>query len=191
MRMDTVKKKLGYTVRSERERLGLSQSSLAERAGVSTRTISDIETCNGNPELATLIPLTQYLRISIDSVVQEDEADTTTYQIMKELQTCSEDDRQIALRILRELLSALKEKGGVALLTADHGNADCMIAEDGTPFTAHTTAPVPLVLINYSDKDLALKDEHGSLSNISPTLLEMIGIKAPKEMTAESLLVKA
>ena len=63
MRMDTVKKKLGYTVRSERERLGLSQSSLAERAGVSTRTISDIETCNGNPELATLIPLTQYLRI--------------------------------------------------------------------------------------------------------------------------------
>lgn len=110
MRMDTVKKKLGYTVRNERERLGLSQSSLAERAGVSTRTISDIETCNGNPELATLIPLTQYLRISIDSVVQEDEADTTTYQIMKELQTCSEDDRQIALRTLRELLSALKEK---------------------------------------------------------------------------------
>ena len=63
-----------------------------------------------SPELATLIPLTQYLRISIDSVVQEDEADTTTYQIMKELQTCSEDDRQIALRTLRELLSALKEK---------------------------------------------------------------------------------
>ena len=50
------------------------------------------------------------MRISIDSVVQEDEADTTTYQIMKELQTCSEDDRQIALRTLRELLSALKEK---------------------------------------------------------------------------------
>lgn len=110
MLMDTVKKKLGYMVRSERERRGLSQSRLAEQAGVSTRTISDIETCNGNPELATLIPLTQYLRISIDSVVQEDEADTTTYQIMKELQTCSEDDRQIALRTLRELLSALKEK---------------------------------------------------------------------------------
>ena len=110
MLMDTVKKKLGYMVRSERERRGLSQSRLAEQAGVSTRTISDIETCNGNPELATLIPLTQYLKISIDSVVQEDETDTTTYQIMKELQTCSEDDRQIALRTLRELLSALKEK---------------------------------------------------------------------------------
>lgn len=56
MLMDTVKKKLGYMVRSERERRGLSQSRLAEQAGVSTRTISDIETCNGNPELATLIP---------------------------------------------------------------------------------------------------------------------------------------
>lgn len=85
MLMDTVKKKLGYMVRSERERRGLSQAKLAEQAGVSTRTISDIETCNGNP-------------------------DTTTYQIMKELQNCSEDERQIALRTLRGLLSALKEK---------------------------------------------------------------------------------
>ena len=63
MLMDTVKKKLGYIVRSERERRGLSQAKLAEQAGVSTRTISDIETCNGNPELATLIPIAQFLDI--------------------------------------------------------------------------------------------------------------------------------
>lgn len=63
MLMDTVKKKLGYMVRSERERRGLSQAKLAEQAGVSTRTISDIETCNGNPELATLIPIAQFLDI--------------------------------------------------------------------------------------------------------------------------------
>ena len=56
------------------------------------------------------MPLFRLAVIEADSVVQEDEADTTTYQIMKELQTCSEDDRQIALRTLRELLSALKEK---------------------------------------------------------------------------------
>ena len=95
--MDTVKKKLGYMVRSERERRGLSQAKLAEQAGVSTRTISDIETCND---------------ISIDAAVQDErkEPDTTTYQIMKELQNCSEDERQIALRTLRGLLSALKEK---------------------------------------------------------------------------------
>ena len=107
MLMDTVKKKLGYMVRSERDRRGLSQSRLAEQAGVSTRTISDIETCNGNPELATLIPIAQFLNISIDAAVQDErkEPDTTTYQIMKELQNCSE-----ALRTLRGLLSALKEK---------------------------------------------------------------------------------
>ncbi|MFR6169284.1 MAG: helix-turn-helix domain-containing protein, partial [Blautia wexlerae] len=80
-------------VRSERERRGLSQAKLAEQAGVSTRTISDIETCNGNPELATLIPIAQFLDISIDAAVQDErkEPDTTTYQIMKELQNCSED----------------------------------------------------------------------------------------------------
>ena len=89
-----------------------------------------------------------------------------------------------------KVLAALQEKGGVALLTADHGNADCMIAEDGSPFTAHTTAVVPLVLIDYANKNYALKDSRGSLSNISPTLLEMIGIDTPQEMTAESLLVK-
>lgn len=84
MLMDTVKKKLGYMVRSERERRGLSQAKLAEQAGVSTRTISDIETCNGNPELATLIPIAQFLDISIDAAVQDErkEPDTTTYQII-------------------------------------------------------------------------------------------------------------
>ena len=64
------------------------------------------------PELATLIPIAQFLDISIDAAVQDErkEPDTTTYQIMKELQNCSEDERQIALRTLRGLLSALKEK---------------------------------------------------------------------------------
>ena len=88
------------------------------------------------------------------------------------------------------VLRALKEKGGVALLTADHGNADCMLAEDGTPFTAHTTAEVPLVLIDGGNRGYALKNEKGALSNIAPTLLEMIGIDVPFEMTAASLLVK-
>ena len=55
-----------------RERRGLSQAKLAEQAGVSTRTISDIETCNGNPELATLIPIAQFLDISIDAAVQDE-----------------------------------------------------------------------------------------------------------------------
>ncbi|WP_251197878.1 2,3-bisphosphoglycerate-independent phosphoglycerate mutase [Anaerotardibacter muris] len=89
-----------------------------------------------------------------------------------------------------KVVEAIRRKGGVALITADHGNADCMIAEDGTPFTAHTTAPVPFILVDAAEKGYSLKDTRGILANISPTLLEMIGIAVPEEMTAGSLLVK-
>lgn len=89
-----------------------------------------------------------------------------------------------------QVIDAIKRKGGVALVTADHGNADCMIAEDGSAFTAHTTAPVPFILVDGAHKGYRLKDVRGILANISPTLLDMIGIAIPKEMTAESLLEK-
>lgn len=89
-----------------------------------------------------------------------------------------------------QVIDAIKRKGGVALVTADHGNADCMIAEDGSAFTAHTTAPVPFILMDGAHKGYRLKDGRGILANISPTLLDMIGIAIPKEMTAESLLEK-
>lgn len=86
------------------------------------------------------------------------------------------------------VVDAILRKGGVVLITADHGNADRMIDADGSPFTAHTTAPVPLILVDGAQKGYRLKDAHGILANISPTLLDMIGIEAPEEMTAESLL---
>ncbi len=88
------------------------------------------------------------------------------------------------------VIAAIERKSGVALITADHGNADRMIAEDGSPFTAHTTAPVPFILVDAAGKGYRLKDTHGILANISPTLLEMIGLSIPQEMTAESLLEK-
>lgn len=89
------------------------------------------------------------------------------------------------------VLDAIKQKGGIALVTADHGNADCMLAEDGTPFTAHTTNEVPFICVDYrngADGKYALKQEVGALSNIAPTLLAMIGLNKPEEMTAASLL---
>lgn len=89
------------------------------------------------------------------------------------------------------VLDALKQKGGVALVTADHGNADRMLAEDGTPFTAHTTNVVPLICVDYRDDvdgTYVLKQEVGSLANIAPTLLAMIGLDKPEEMTSASLL---
>jgi 2,3-bisphosphoglycerate-independent phosphoglycerate mutase len=75
--------------------------------------------------------------------------------------------------------------GGRILLTADHGNAEHMIDEDGTPFTAHTTNPVPLVLIAKEAPDL-LSD--GSLCDLAPTLLDMMDLPQPVEMTGHSLL---
>lgn len=89
-----------------------------------------------------------------------------------------------------EVLAALRRKGGVALLTADHGNADKMIAEDGTPFTAHTTALVPLALVDCSGRGLSLTGGQGALCDLAPTLLEMIGLSVPAEMTGQSLLAK-
>lgn len=88
------------------------------------------------------------------------------------------------------VLDAVARKGGVALVTADHGNADCMIAEDGGPFTAHTTAPVPLVLVDSSDKQMKLDGREGRLADIAPTLLALIGLPQPEEMTGESLLAE-
>ena len=86
------------------------------------------------------------------------------------------------------VLAAIERKGGVALVTADHGNADKMIAEDGGAFTAHTTNPVPLVLVDASGSGLALSGAEGCLADIAPTLLAMIGLPQPSEMTGESLL---
>lgn len=87
-----------------------------------------------------------------------------------------------------DVLAEIKNKGGVALLTADHGNADKMIAEDGTPHTAHTTALVPLVLLDYANKGYDFGETTGALCDIAPTLLAMTGLKQPPEMLGKSLL---
>lgn len=86
------------------------------------------------------------------------------------------------------VLQAVKEKGGIAFVTADHGNADKMIAEDGTPHTAHTTALVPFILVDSSGEGLRLAGEDGALSDIAPTLLTSLGIPVPAEMTGKSLI---
>ncbi len=74
---------------------------------------------------------------------------------------------------------------GVALITADHGNADKMIADDGTPFTAHTTNPVPFCVVGYPCK----LREGGRLADIAPTMLKILGLPQPSEMTGKSLIV--
>jgi len=77
------------------------------------------------------------------------------------------------------------ENGYTIFLTADHGNADYMINEDGTPNTAHTLNPVPLFII---DKSWHGKIKKGKLSDIAPTILAMMELTIPKEMTGEVLI---
>ena len=88
---------------------------------------------------------------------------------------------------LGKVVDAIEKMGGVALITADHGNADQMVDyETGGAFTAHTTNVVPLVLIG--DKDAKLKP--GRLADLAPTLLDLMGLDKPEEMTGESLIEK-
>lgn len=88
-----------------------------------------------------------------------------------------------------DAVEAVKKADGVLFICADHGNAEKMIDyETGKPHTAHTTNPVPFILYNY-DPAYTLK-EGGCLADIAPTLLEVMGLPQPKEMTGESLLIK-
>ncbi len=86
-----------------------------------------------------------------------------------------------------KIINALSKHNGKALITADHGNAEQMIDyKTGEPFTSHTTNPVPIIL--YGMEDVRIKD--GKLADLAPTMLDMMGLEKPGEMTGESLLVK-
>ena len=86
-------------------------------------------------------------------------------------------------------VEAIKKADGVLFICADHGNAEKMIDyETGEPHTAHTTNPVPFILVNY-DESYTLR-EGGCLADIAPTLIEVMGMEQPKEMTGKSLLIK-
>ena len=86
---------------------------------------------------------------------------------------------------LGEIVELLERKGGKALITADHGNAEKLIDEkDGSPITSHTINEVPLILMGYGD----IKLSDGILADLAPTALELLGLEKPKEMTGKSLI---
>ena len=87
------------------------------------------------------------------------------------------------------IVKIIEEKQGNLLITADHGNAEQMIDyKTGEPHTAHTTNPVPIILVT-ANKNYKLK-ENGKLADLAPTMLDLMGIKQPEEMTGESLLIR-
>nr|MCR4712194.1 2,3-bisphosphoglycerate-independent phosphoglycerate mutase [Clostridia bacterium] len=85
-----------------------------------------------------------------------------------------------------QIVKAVLAKGGQILLTADHGNADVMLDHDGNVVTAHSLNPVPLIHIAQAPRQLK---EGGALCDIAPTLLALMGLPQPKEMTGQSLLI--
>ncbi len=96
---------------------------------------------------------------------------------------------------LGRLMAAAKQQQAVAIITADHGNAEMMIdPESGGPFTAHTTNPIPCILYDPASKvgragAVSLRDG-GILADIAPTILDILGLEAPREMTGKSLIVR-
>ena len=91
--------------------------------------------------------------------------------------------------LVGDAVNAVKEVGGVMFICADHGNAEKMIDyETGKPHTAHTTNPVPFILVN-ADPSYTLR-EGGCLADIAPTLLDLMGLEQPAEMTGKSLIVR-
>lgn len=86
------------------------------------------------------------------------------------------------------ITDAVLAKGGSCIVTADHGNADRMIDEDGSPFTAHTTNRVPVILVSEQFKNVKLRED-GILADLAPTLLQVMGEEIPAEMTGKSLIV--
>jgi 2,3-bisphosphoglycerate-independent phosphoglycerate mutase len=95
---------------------------------------------------------------------------------------------------LGQLLSSISKMGGTVLITADHGNAEVMRDEEGHPWTAHTTNPVPLILVEGEKRKIPghggvvdLRDD-GKLADIAPTILQILQLPQPEEMTGRSLI---
>lgn len=88
---------------------------------------------------------------------------------------------------LKKVVTAIQAFGGTALITADHGNAEKMLDDNGHPHTAHTVNPVLLIVVNEEMKNIKLRP--GILGDIAPTILDIMGIAKPKQMTGKSLIL--
>ena len=94
-----------------------------------------------------------------------------------------------------QLVNSIGKMGGTLLITADHGNAEMMQGPDGQPWTAHTTNPVPVILVEGEKRkligygnDIKLRETGGGLSDLAPTLLQLLDLPKPKAMTGSSLI---
>ncbi len=89
-------------------------------------------------------------------------------------------------RCVNKVVTEVRAQGGVVLVTADHGNSEKMLDKDGNPHTAHTVNPVPFILVDDTQRDARLRS--GNLGDIAPTILHIMGIDKPEQMTGTSLI---
>ena len=95
---------------------------------------------------------------------------------------------KVTSECVKKVIDAILSIGGQAIITADHGNCDYMFNPDGSPFTAHTTNPVPLIAVGNNEVKALMQG--GKLCDIAPTMLDMMGLDIPKEMTGHSLVIR-
>jgi 2,3-bisphosphoglycerate-independent phosphoglycerate mutase len=93
---------------------------------------------------------------------------------------------EVVDRCVGRIVERVKELGGITLVTADHGNAEQMIDDDGGPLTAHTLNPVHLILVDDNWRGARLQD--GIFADVAPTMLDLLGLTPPREMTGRNLL---
>jgi len=150
----------------------------------------DVPTYDRKPEMSA-IPLTDAVLAQIDSrrfeliILNYANLDMVghTGVIPAAIRACETADEQIG-----RVIPAVSRTGGIAIITADHGNAECMIdPETGGPHTAHTANQVPCIVVQDSVRGQTIRPE-GILADIAPTILKLAGLPVPREMTGEPLL---
>ena len=115
------------------------------------------------------------------SMVKKPDMVGHTGDLQAAIKACEAVDQGLA-----KVVAALEKAGGAMIVTADHGNCEVMVdPETGGPHTAHTLNPVPVVLVG-GPENASLRD--GRLSDLAPTLLDLMGLDQPEEMTGQSLL---
>ena len=131
-----------------------------------------------SPKVATYDLKPEMSAYEVTEKVLEEIASDAAVTAVKTVENC-----------IAKITDAVLAKGGSCIITADHGNADKMIDDDGSPFTAHTTNIVPFILVSEQFKNVKLRDG-GVLADVAPTLLEVMDEKQPEEMTGKSLIIK-
>jgi len=150
----------------------------------------DVATYDKKPEMSAAL-VTDAVKSAIESnaydfiLVNYANPDMVGHTGVLDAATHAVEAVDVGIGVIRDAVLA---KGGALIVTADHGNCETMVDEQGNPHTAHTTNPVPLYYVSSGDRNVTLRDG-GRLADVAPTMLEILGVEQPAIMTGRSLRV--